>query len=209
MRLRQDQKFHLAALACRCGQTRGHIAAPSPASVNRVVCYCRDCQAFAYAIGRSDILDEKAGTDVVQVAPAALTITDGQDHVKGLRLSDKGLYRFYASCCGTPLGNTVSPAIPVVGVARQAFEVEGQTADALFGPMAGAVHGQGAKGEPPPGSVGVPLRLLVRIVLRVLRWRLSGRGWPHPFFGLADHKPRFPVEVLSAERRAELRREAT
>jgi hypothetical protein len=207
MTARKNTARHSASFACQCGQVRGRIVDPSRDSANRVVCYCRDCQAFAHAIGRPDILDDKGGTDVVQVAPAALTITDGQDRVRSLRLSEKGLYRFYASCCGTPLGNAVGPAIPVVGVPRQAFEVEGQTADALFGPVAGAVHGQGAKGEPPPGSKGIQFWLLMRAVLKVARWRLTGQGWPHPFFSSADRKPLFPVEVLSPERRAESRRQ--
>jgi len=109
-------------LHCRCGQVRGRVTNASPRTVNRIVCYCDDCQAFAHHLGRADLLDAHGGSDIVQVAPASLTFDHGADRIVGLRLSPKGLYRFYASCCKTPLGNTVGPAIPFVGIVAQAFD---------------------------------------------------------------------------------------
>src|SRR5208282_4092194 len=66
-------------MRCRCGEVRGTVTKASPRSVNRVTCYCEDCQAFAHQLGRADLLNEKGGSDVVQVAPAALTFTQGRD----------------------------------------------------------------------------------------------------------------------------------
>jgi hypothetical protein len=65
-----------------------------------------------------------------------------------------GLYQFYASCCRTPLGNTVGPAIPFVGIVARAFE----GADLAFGKPIGAILGQYAIGEPPEGSTGLNIR---------------------------------------------------
>src|SRR5579862_7023398 len=139
-------------LSCRCGEVRGVVADPSPRTVNRVVCYCDDCQAFAHRLGRADLLNAHGGTDVVQVAPATLSFTQGQDRIRGVRLSPKGLYRWYADCCNTPVGNTMSPAIPFVGIIASGFDHGTQRADDAFGLPVGAVQGKFAIGEPPAGS---------------------------------------------------------
>ncbi|HTO65548.1 MAG TPA: DUF6151 family protein, partial [Bradyrhizobium sp.] len=75
---------------CRCGEVRGVVTDPSPRTVNRVVCYCDDCQAYAHQLGRADLLDAKGGSDIVQLAPATLRFTRGQERIAGLRLSPKG-----------------------------------------------------------------------------------------------------------------------
>src|ERR1700742_3028554 len=108
-----------AELQCRCGQVRGHLTNASSETVNRIVCYCDDCQAFLHHVGRADLLDAHGGTDIVQVAPASLTFRSGAEHIVGLRLTSKGLYRWYANCCKTPLGNSMKPAVPFVGITAQ------------------------------------------------------------------------------------------
>src|SRR5579871_5449944 len=107
---------------CRCGEVRGIVTGPSPQTVNRVVCYCDDCQAYAHQLGRADLLNAKGGSDIVQFAPNTLSFTRGQDRIAGLRLTPKGLYRWYATCCNTPVGNTLGPAIPFVGIPVQCFD---------------------------------------------------------------------------------------
>ena len=63
-------------LQCRCGTLKGFVDNPSTA--NRAVCYCKDCQAFAHFLGRSaDVLDERGGSDVVQILPKNITFTQG------------------------------------------------------------------------------------------------------------------------------------
>ncbi len=194
-----------AELRCRCGEVRGIVANPSPRAVNRVVCYCDDCQAFAHRLGRADLLNAQGGSDIVQVAPAALTFEKGQDHIVGLRLTPKGLFRWYASCCNTPLGNTLGPALPFVGVVAQAFESGTQRADALFGKPVGAILGKFAIGDPPAGSAGISLSLILRTLRKVLGWRLTGKTWPHPFFRRVSSEPIYPVTVLSHAEREALR----
>ena len=113
---------HDAELRCRCGEVAGRVKDPAPQSVNRVICYCDDCQAFVHHLGRADLLDEHGGSDVVQVAPSSLSFQRGAERIVGLRLSPKGPYRFYTSCCQTPLGNMVSPALPFIGIVAQGFQ---------------------------------------------------------------------------------------
>src|SRR5262249_43578638 len=122
MRRAQELTMTLTAdLRCRCGEVEGRVANAARETVNRVVCYCDDCQAFLHHLGRADLPDAHGGSDIVQVAPASLAYLRGADRIAGLRLGPKGLYRWYAACCKTPLGNTLSPAIPFVGVIAQAF----------------------------------------------------------------------------------------
>ncbi|HZJ62259.1 MAG TPA: DUF6151 family protein [Kofleriaceae bacterium] len=186
---------------CRCGAVEGRIENAGRDTVNRVVCYCDDCQAFAHHLGRADLLDAHGGSDVVQVAPAALAYTRGADRIAGVRLRPKGLYRWYASCCNTPLGNTLGPAVPFVGIVAQAFG----SPDESFGPPIGGILGKFAIGEPPPGSTRPNLRLLGRAVRKVLGWKLGGHTWPHPFFDRATRAPRYPITVLSHDEREALR----
>jgi hypothetical protein len=191
-------------VGCRCGSVRGRLADATPGSVNHVICYCDDCQAFAHWLHRGDLLDARGGSDIVQVAPGSVSFDAGHDRIAGVRLTPKGLYRWYARCCHTPLGNTVSPAIPFVGIVTEALDIDGQSADRQFGPPVGAIKGEYALGEPPPGSKGIQLSLMLRAIVNVLGWRLKGRVWPHPFFSRSG-ETLYSVTVLSHAEREALR----
>jgi len=190
---------------CRCGEVVGLVTNASPQKVNRVVCYCDDCQAFAHQLGRADLLNAQGGSDIVQAAPASLTFIKGQDRITGLRLTPKGMFRWHTSCCNTPVGNTLGPAIPFVGLDAQTFDGGTRTADGVFGPPIGAILGKYAIGQAPPGSTGINLTVLLRAITRVLGWRLRGRAWPHPFFHLKTREPIYPLKVLSQDQREALR----
>jgi hypothetical protein len=195
-----------AELRCRCGEVRGFVADASPRTVNRIVCYCDDCQAFAHRIGRADLLDAHGGSDIVQLAPASLAFVQGQDRIVGLRLTPKGLFRWYTSCCHTPVGNTLSPAIPFVGILAQAFDEGAQRPDDVFGRPIGAIMGKFAIGDPPADSKRMNFTLMLRAIRMVLGWRLRGRAWPHPFLRRDTRAPVYPVTVLSQSERDALRR---
>lgn len=203
----QAQQSHLpvAELACRCGHVCGRLLDASPRTVNRVLCYCDDCQAFAHEIGRNDVLDARGGTDIVQVAPWMLRLDHGHDHIAALRLSDQGLYRYYTTCCGTPLGNTPGPSVPFIGVPAPLFGTDRIRVDRLLGSASGVVYGQYAIGDPQGLPRDVPLRMVLRATAKVIAWFVRGRSWPHPFFERAGGRSLFPVRVLTAERRESLR----
>ena len=194
-----------AEFRCRCGEVRGFVANASSRTVNRVVCYCGDCQAFAHRLGRADLLDAHGGSDIVQVAPASLTFVQGQDRIKGLRLKPNGLYRWYASCCNTPVGNTLTPAVPFVGIIVTAFDQGPQRADDVFGRPTGAIQGKHAVGGAPPGSTGMNLSLFLGALGKILSWRFGGRTWPHPFFTREGVQPVYPIDVISRDEREALR----
>jgi hypothetical protein len=194
-------------LGCRCGEVHGQVRGVAPGTVNRAVCYCDDCQAFAHYLGRADLLDEHAGTDIVQVAPAALSFDRGAERIVGMRLSPKGMHRWYASCCKTPLGNTMTPSIPFIGMIPEVFlgVTDARRRDEVFGTVRGRVLGKYAIGGAPEGSTTFPLRLMAHAVPLVLGWKLRGKTWPHPFFDQATGAASHPVTVLSREERTALR----
>jgi hypothetical protein len=88
-------------LRCRCDHVRGIASGVSPSTGCRVLCYCKDCQAFARFLERADVLDAAGGTDIFQMPPGRVKLTAGTDAVRCLRLSNRGIYRWYADCCRT------------------------------------------------------------------------------------------------------------
>lgn len=66
-------------LRCRCGHLRGLAIRVSPSCGFRVLCYCKDCRAFAHFLERGDALDPAGGTDIFQMPPARVTLTAGAD----------------------------------------------------------------------------------------------------------------------------------
>jgi hypothetical protein len=103
-------------LRCRCGHVRGIASAVSSSTGGRVLCYCKDCQAFARFLERADVLDAAGGTDIFQMPPGRVNLTAGMDAVRCLRLSNRGVYRWYTDCCRTPIGSIAGPRVPLIGV---------------------------------------------------------------------------------------------
>ena len=194
-------------LQCRCGKLHGWLRDAAPETVNRVICYCDDCQAFLHHLGRAELLDAHGGSDIVQVAPATLSFDRGLEHITAVRLTPQGLHRWYASCCKTPLGNMVSPGIPFVGIVTELFQGApgARPCDELFGAPHGRILGKFAVGEPPPGSVTFDLPFTARTLRKLLSWKLRGKSWPHPFFDRATGGPKYPVAVLPPAEREALR----
>src|SRR4051812_45695184 len=94
-------------LRCRCGTVTGFVSGVEPSAKKRAVCYCDDCQIYALHLGREDILDARGGTEALMSSPSQVTLSTGADQLRCVRLSPKGLYRWYAGCCNSPLGNTL------------------------------------------------------------------------------------------------------
>lgn len=187
---------------CRCGTLQGQI---EPADAyTRAVCYCRDCQAFARALGREqDVLDASGGSDIVAMLPAGVRFTAGREQVVCLSLSPKGLLRWHSACCNTPIGNTSrSPKLPYVGVLSSCMAGAPGAVDAAFGPPRIALNTGSARGEVAATPVRTVLGVM-RIMWGVLRARLSGRHRDNPFFDMATSQPVAEPRVLTRQERAE------
>lgn len=192
-------------LACRCGKVRAVAHGVTPEIGNRCVCYCDDCQAFAKALGRADVLDANGGTDIFQLSPARLEFTHGVDRVACLRLTDNGLARWYASCCNTPIGNTAAtPAIPFVGLIHS-FVPEAATG--TLGPIRARVFREFATGDKAAIAPGNQPRwmMVLRVIRLMIWWRLRGDHQRSPFFDAVTRAPIVTPRVLTEQERAALR----
>ncbi len=104
-----------STLTCRCETMSWRIAARAQGRL--ILCYCADCQAAAHTLGADALLDDAGGTLLFQTLPDRIDITRGADHLALLRLSPKGLLRWHAGCCGTPIATTLpKPLMPFAGV---------------------------------------------------------------------------------------------
>ncbi len=173
------------------------------------MCYCTSCQAYAHALGRPDALDALGGTDLVAVLPKDVTITAGGEHLACLSLSPKGLFRWYAACCDSPLANTPrNPNIAYVGLISARLGADDQTIEAAIGPVSMTVNTDGATGGPPrksPPSVGQ----LLGLASRLLGARLGGGYRRTPFFKFPGGTPVRSPRVLTQQERAEAEAAAT
>lgn len=171
-------------LKCQCGAVKGSVELASSKTGNHVVCYCTDCQAFANHLPNSNkILDEWGGTAVYQVAPWTVRFDQGADQLRCLRLTPKGLYRWYTACCQTPVGNTVSAKFPFVGLIHNILDEGGETGS-LIGPVMGYHKVESAISEVPEKvkAKGMPVSTYARLLWRILKWKLTASGKPNPFF---------------------------
>jgi Family of unknown function (DUF6151) len=139
----------------------------SPSSGWRFVYYCKNCQAFARFLERPDVLDPAGGTDIFQIPPGRVKLTVDKDAVRCLRLSEKGVLRWYTDCCRTRIGNTaVSPRFPVMAVVHSSMVhgADGRSRDEMLGPPLCRIYDRSALGPLPPNVPAPSLRVLARRV---------------------------------------------
>lgn len=190
---------------CRCGSVAVKLQLPGRGAGTRVTCYCKDCQTAGRLFGaEAEILGPAGGTDIYQTTPDRLQILHGAEALRIIRLSPKGLLRWHAGCCDTPMFNTLERlALPFVGLVLRPDERA--MADAALGPVtahaftASAPPGQGA----PARDVHVA-RTGGQLVLRMIAALLSGRAKLNPLRA-SDGGPIAPVRVLTREERAAAR----
>ena len=188
--------------ACQCGAVEGVLKNVSPQAGKRLTCYCDDCQAYIYHLGReADFLGERGANDVFQTTPARLSFTKGADKVVPLQMTGKGVYRWHTTCCRTPIAATLhTPKIPFVGMHTALFDAPSR--DVAFGPVRGSAYteyaqggGDGLKSSSVPG-------LILDFVLRAAGARIRGAHRQNPFFKKGSAEPIAEPRRVSAEERA-------
>ena len=181
-------------LSCGCGQTEWRIAQGAHGS--RVVCYCADCQTFARHLApQIPVLDPDGGTHIFQTLPTHVQFTKGAENLAALRLGPKGILRWYATCCDTPIANTLpKSAIPFVGlILRPGTSDLGKIVARAFTDAARRPIKQQGMGK---AALGV--------IARALSGRIAGAHRKGPFFS-ADGVPVAIPRVLTADERADAR----
>jgi len=173
------------------------------------VCMCNDCQAFAHWLGHSEaILDAHGGTDIFQLTPAQLEITAGAEQIRCMRMSPKGLLRWYTACCRTPIANTMaSPKLPFAGTSHCIMDHagDGRARDEVLGPIRARVNGRFGVGELPEGShARAPVGVIFRAMwLLLLGWFRRAHS-PSPMFDSATGRPVVEPTVIALEERKAL-----
>jgi hypothetical protein len=189
-------------LRCRCGSLEGYVGSTHKAG--RATCYCRDCQAFARYLGAPELtLDADGGTDIVATSPRCVRFTHGKQHLRCMSLSPRGLLRWYAGCCRTPIGNTPrNPRLSYVGLVHDCLAGSESAKTAAFGPPRVAVNTKSAKGKVSPTPLPTFFAGL-KILRNVLSCRLTGKYRENPFFNPGTSEPiAVPTVLTLAERRA-------
>lgn len=194
-------------LKCRCGALRGMIKNVGRSQFVRAVCYCDDCQAYAHFLGRAnDLLDKNGGTEILPVVPSSLKLNYGVENLRCLRLSPKGIFRWYAGCCNTPIANTASISwVPYNGVVHAIIDGGDAAArDELLGPIQARIFQKFGIGELPPEALEkIPFGLTMRRFGFMLKGLIGMRYRPSPFFDPRTGKPsRDPYVLELSEREA-------
>ena len=179
-------------LSCRCGKLQGSLRGATAGCGNHILCHCRDCQAFARFLKAPEILDGNGGTAIYQTLPGRVSLTQGNEFLGSLRLSPTGLLRWYANCCGTPLGNTLAtPGFRFVGIPLVALpEAEG-----AIGPLIGSFFAEQAPQDAhPPANFGF-FRVMRRTAVRHFASLMGLAPGGSPYF--ADGEPVAAPHVLT------------
>lgn len=177
------------SLACRCGKMGWHIDAG--ADGRHMMCYCADCQTFPRHLGKSDAYLTNGGTQIFQTVPGNFHFDTGIAHLGLKRLSPRGLFRWYATCCDTPIANTVAKAgFPFVGAVLPAGHRH-------FGKVSARVNTRAATVRTrQTGMTGT----VYGIFFRAAKAALTGQGKDTPFFD-ENGAPAAQPEVLTQEQR--------
>ena len=188
--------------SCTCGRFKAILHDVGPDEGDRLTCYCADCRDFVRVIGRADLLDANGGNAVYQTRVAKLEILEGADVLATLHMTEKPTMRWYASCCNTPLFNTLPKAKPpFLSVNTSAFD-QARVAAAL-GPSKGDFLAQEA--EPPlahPRTVS-KFKLALGFFPRLFKDLFSGDWRKSPLFDPASLEPMAkPRRVSQEERKA-------
>ena len=148
----------------------------SPEAVNRMVCYCDDCQAFVHYLGHADLLDAHGGTDIVQMAPAACRSPAATSASSACALFRKAF----------------TGGMRVAAIHRWATRSVRQSR-----PSGSSLRCLRTTRRQPTNWSGALGKIIV--------WRLRGQGWPHPCFDGATGAASHPITTLSQRERDALR----
>ncbi|MDE2382484.1 MAG: hypothetical protein KGL71_09785, partial [Xanthomonadaceae bacterium] len=161
-------------LSCRCGQVQGEF---NPArSYTRATCYCADCRAFARWLGGDGLLDAAGGSDIVAMAPDGLRFTQGLDQLACMSLGPRGLLRWYARCCRTPLGNVPrNPKLYYLGLPVAAIAESEAAVTANCGAQGHTIISPESATAAVNPTRGALLAGTLRIVTKLASARLRGR----------------------------------
>lgn len=187
---------------CWCGNLHGYLSQPHRALHG--VCYCKDCRAYAHHLGvASTAHDACGGAEFVATLAPHVSFTAGTEHLACLSLSEKGLLRWYAKCCNTPICNTARDwKVPYVGFLGTCLKADPGAFERVFPRLDMRVNTSSARQAPPP----MRWRTVVSLgwlMPQLMLSAINGTYRQTPFFHRPAGVPIVSVAVLSQADRAQ------
>ena len=160
--------------SCECGQVEAEV----PSKGNRIICYCDSCRTYVEKLGKGDrLVHPGSGNELFQTSPQGVRFKQGTERLRYMRLTEKGPLRWYASCCNTPVANTLSTrTLPFASFQVHDFEDKSK-----LPPVRAHVNLSGATAHvPKPHGSFYPL--VFDILKGAAKAYLTGRVRQNPFF---------------------------
>lgn len=167
------------AWSCRCGAVHGTVDVERRAGTP-VVCHCDSCTRAQRHWGVEATRTQ--GVAIYQTTPDRVSIHSGASNLGLGRLSPKGSYRWYATCCDTQIGvSSTTPKFAFIGFVQSVFSDTSALGRAR-------THSY----IPQPGGGEKHTRLMpavVAVMARAMFARTSGRWQDTPFFDVETGAP--------------------
>lgn len=183
-------------ISCDCGAFKAELQAFPKNTPGRLACYCNDCQAYLNKIERTDVLDEYGGSEIIPVYPGEVKILQGKESLKCYKLTEKGLYRWTAGCCNTPIVNT-PPGFPWAGIFHTAYKNSDPSSLDSLGKIKSRIFGKYAKGQPPfeiADKMG--FKALLTVMPFVIKGKILKKAEGSEFFESDGRTPIAVPEIL-------------
>lgn len=131
-----------------------------------------------------------------------VSFTSGIEHLACLSLTEKGLLRWYAKCCNTPICNTARNwKVPYVGLIGTCMKTDPVAFERSFPRVQMRVNTGSAKQAPTPMRLSTVVSL-AGFMPRVMLSSINGAYRKTPFFDQGRGAPVVAVMVLSDADRA-------
>lgn len=184
------------AFSCPCGTIKGHIRGASPSTGTHIACFCADCRAGDVFAGLPDPSPEPVR--YFQTTPDRLHFDSGFENLSVFSFGPKNLLRWQASCCGSPLFNTLrTPKIAFVSIKSSALEDQ-----AAIGPVRASAFIPNSAGTAKHKGMG---RSVWAALSRIAAARVTGRWRKNPFFDAETLAPVCAVQIVDKDVRARIK----
>ena len=176
-------------ISCDCGAFKADLLAFPKNTPGRLACYCKDCQAFLEKIDRTDLFDNYKGTEIIPAYPNDISIVQGLTELNCYRLTDKGIYRWTASCCNSPIVN-MRRGFPWAGIYHSAYTKHNPEALHVLGDIKSRIYGRDAvAGAPFKISEKISFTDMLVVIPFIIKGKILRKNQHSPFFNSETEKP--------------------
>jgi len=178
--------------ACNCGTIKGTLRGVTPARGSHARCHCIDCRAAEVYLNQPDPAPQ--AVQLFQTTPDRFDFDQGFDQLGVFSFGDKNLLRWYATCCGTPMFNTLrKPKLAFASIMTSAL-----SDPAALGPIVGTGYIPTSSGK--TRNEGLP-RLIWGALSRAAAAKITGRWKTNPFIDPDTATPNRPVKIVPHDQR--------